>query len=113
MPEIPFTHYSTEDEQYRFPTLVPGNEKLLRDLMTGVHRGPTEDEFLRARLAALLSGEHKPANEPMSPLGSGFDFNRPFTPMALLNSTGNLYGDPWANMRSGLKEHMTGKKLTP
>ena len=70
--------YSVEADGRRFPSMVPGNTQWLTPVIkTGVHPGISNEQFQRAAQYADQSGNWKPADEPMSPLGSEFDFFNP------------------------------------
>ena len=79
MGEQPLTGtYSTADNERSFPSMVPGNTQWLAPLIkTGQHPGLSDEQFQRAAQYANESGNWKPVNQPMSPLGSEFDFFNP------------------------------------
>ena len=94
MPRV--TNYTVDVDGKRVPTIVPGNERLRADIVSGANRRITDDEIQRALVQALKSGEFKPASQPVSPLGSEFDLPQRITSQpSLFYSTGKILGGNW------------------
>ena len=66
--------YSVDYNGLRFPTIVPGNESITGDIRQGRRPRLNEEQLFRALVSALTTGEFKQSSEPMSILGSEFDF---------------------------------------
>lgn len=97
--QVPSTGtYSTEDENMRFPSMVPGNTQWLTPaIKMGAHPRLSDEQFQRALEYALQSGNYKPASEPMSPFGSSLDF---FNPSAAARDDARVFSlRDWLNSK--------------
>lgn len=70
--------YSVDVDGLRVPSMVPGNTQWLTPLIkSGVAPRLTNEQVDRALEYAIKTGNFKRSGEPMSPLGSEFDFFNP------------------------------------
>ena len=70
--------YSVDYGGLRFPSMVAGNtEWLAPAIKAGYSPRITEDQMMRALAYAMTTHNYKSSSEPMSPLGSGYDFFNP------------------------------------
>lgn len=87
------TNYTLDVDGIRIPTIVPGNEALRGDVVLGNERAISDNEIIRALAHSITTGQFKPANQPISPLGSEFDMpSRMMEQPNLYHVLGKLYG---------------------
>jgi hypothetical protein len=91
------TNYTVDIDGKRIPTIVPGNERLRADVVSGSNRKITEQEIQRALVHAMkYPNETKSSSVPVSPLGSEFDLPQRITSQpSLFYSTGKILGGNW------------------
>lgn len=76
---VPLTGtFSVDAEGKRFPSMVPGNTAFLEPaIRQGLIPRLTDEQVRRAFEFAQRTGNFKESSEPISPLGSEFDFFNP------------------------------------